>query len=170
MRHKKKKYQDIDKPAESKFVSPVVDTLMKVFTTMVQVEPVVGESRIKQDDLAKGDVTGMLKMEGDIVNGSVSITFTKAVVFDLVKRMLHMDIQEIDEIARDIAGEMANIVVGGAKNLLEEQGYRISMSLPEIFAGDGHRIQHSFGGQTIEIPLSIESGDFFIEVNFREQE
>ena len=106
--------------SESKFVLPVVDTLMNVFTTMVQIEPEAGKSRIKQDDISKGDVTGLLKMEGDTANGSISITFTKSVVIDLVKRMLHMDIDEIDEIARDMAGEMANIVVGGAKNLLEK--------------------------------------------------
>lgn len=154
---------------ESKFVTPVVDTLMSVFTTMVQIEPEAGESRIKPNDISKGDVTGLLKMEGDTASGSVSITFTKSVVFDLIKRMLNMEIQEIDEIARDMAGEMANIVVGGAKNLLEEQGYTINMSLPEVFVGEGHRIEHSFGGETIEIPFSIDSGDFYVEVNFKEQ-
>ena len=154
---------------ESKFVSPVVDTLMSIFTTMVQIEPEAGESRFKSDDISKGDVTGLLKMEGDKASGSVSITFTKEVVFDLVKRMLHMEIQDIDETARDLAGEMANMVVGGAKHLLEEQGYKIDMSLPEVFAGQGHRIEHSFGGKTIEIPFSIDSGDFYIEVNFKEQ-
>lgn len=155
--------------SESKFVTPVVTALMNTFTTMVQVEPEAGESRIKQDDVSKGDVTGLLKMEGDKAKGSVSITFTKSVVFDLVKRMLNMEIQEIDEVARDMAGEMANIVVGGAKNLLEEQGYKINMSLPEVFVGEGHRIEHSFGGKTVEIPFSIDSGDFYIEVNFTEQ-
>lgn len=155
--------------SKSKFVSPVVDTLMNVFATMMQVEPEAGISRIKQDDISKGDVTGLLKMEGDIANGSVSITFTKSVVIDMVKRMLNMEIDEIDEIARDMAGEMANIVVGGAKNMLEEQGYTINMSLPEVFDGEGHRIEHSFAGETIEIPFSIDSGDFYIEVNFTEQ-
>lgn len=153
---------------ELKFVDPVVKTLMNVFVTMIQLEPKAGDIQLKQDDIAKGDVTGMLKMEGDTASGSVSITFTKPVVFDIVKRMLHMDIQEIDEIATDMAGEMANIIVGGAKNLLEEQGYKIDMSLPEIFTGDSHRIEHSFGGETIEIPFSLDSGDFFIEVNFVE--
>lgn len=153
---------------ESKFVSPVVDTLMHVFGTMIEMEPAQGETRIKQDDVSSGDVTGLLNMEGDEVKGSISITFTKPVAIDLVKRMLHMEIQDIDEVARDMAGEMANIVVGGVKNLLEEQGYSFHMSLPKILAGKGHRIKHSFGGQTIEIPFSIDSGDFFIEVNFKE--
>lgn len=155
---------------ESKFVSPVVDTLMNVFTTMIQVEPVAGPAYVKKNDIAKGEVTGLLKMEGDKAKGSVSITFTKPVVVDLVKRMLRMDITGIDEMARDMAGEMANIVVGGAKNLLEEQGYKIDMSLPEVFVGDGHQIKHYFGGETIEIPFRVESGEFFIEVNFREQD
>lgn len=161
---------EFDMQEEQKFVKPVVDTLMSVFTTMVQVEPVTGEMRIKQDDISSGDVTGMLKMDGDRARGSVAISFSKPVVFDLVKRMLHMDINEIDDIAKDMAGEMANIVVGGAKNRLEEQGYKIDMSLPEVFSGDEHKIPHSFTGQTIEIPFTIDSGEFYIEVNFEETE
>ena len=153
---------------ESKFVPPVIDTLMHVFATMLGEEPEAGTIRVKKDDISKGHVTGMLKMEGDTTKGSVSITFTKEVVIDLVKRMLNMDIDEIDEVAKDMAGEMANIVVGGAKNLLEEQGHVISMSLPEVFDGEGHRIEHSFKGETIEIPFSIDAGEFFIEVNFKE--
>lgn len=142
---------------------------MNVFTTMVQVEPEAGEICIKQSDVSSGDVTGMLKMECDQVKGTISITFTKPVVIDLVKRMLHMDIADINEIARDMAGEMANIVVGGAKNLLEQQGYAFDMSLPEVIAGEGHRIEHHFQGETVLIPFSIDSGEFFIEVNFKEQ-
>ena len=153
---------------DQKFVKPVIKTLMSVFSTMVQVEPTMGESVVKQDNIARGDVTGMLKMEGDKASGSVSISFSKPVVVDLVKRMLRMDITDIDEFARDMTGEMANIVVGGAKNLLEEEGYKIDMSLPEVFAGEGHEIKHHFGGKTIEIPFSIDSGDFFVEVNFKE--
>ena len=42
------------------------------------------------------------------------------------------------------------------------------MSLPEVFDGEGHRIEHSFNGETIEIPFSIDSGNFYIEVNFKE--
>ena len=164
----KKKHTSVGIPNDTRFIAPVVDTLMNVFSTMVQVKPDIGESRIKQDDISKGDVTGLLKMEGDKANGSVAITFTTPVVIDLVKRMLNMDIQGIDEIARDMAGEMANIVVGGAKNLLEEQGYHITMSLPQVFAGKGHHIKHIYSGQTIEIPFSISSGDFFVEVNFTE--
>lgn len=154
--------------ADLKFVNPVVETLMSVFTTMVQVEPNMGHPYIKHNDIAKGEVTGMLKMEGDMASGSVSITFTKPVVVDLVKRMLRMDITDIDEFAKDMTGEMANIVVGGAKNRLEELGYKIDMSLPEVFTGDGHQIKHHFDGETIEIPFSVDAGDFFIEVNFKE--
>lgn len=153
---------------ESKFVPPVVDTLRNVFSMMMQIEPEMGEASIKDGDTARGEVTGILKMEGDTAKGSIAITFTTPVVIDIVKRMLQMDITEIDEIARDMAGEMANIVVGGAKNLLEEQGYKIDMSLPEVFEGEEHHIKHYFEGETIEIPFSLDSGDFFIEVNFTE--
>ena len=174
MKHQKqklKKNEQRDKvlPADSIFVPPVVEAVMNTFTMMIQVEPRIGRLRFKSDEVARGAVTGLLKMEGETINGSVSITFTLPVVIDIVLRMLRMDILEVDDIARDMSGELANIVVGGAKNLLEAKGYNISMSLPEVFAGEGHHIKHYFKGKTIEIPFSIDSGDFFVEVNFQEQ-
>lgn len=152
---------------DSKFIAPVVDTLVSVFNTMVQTKPDVGEANIKPDHAARGAVTGIMTMESDTVQGSLALTFSEPVLFDLAKRMLNMEIHEVDEIARDLAGEMTNIVVGGAKCVLEADGYDFSMSLPEIFEGE-HNIEHRFDGDTILIPMSIDSGEFFLELNFTE--
>ncbi|MDH5178424.1 MAG: chemotaxis protein CheX [Gammaproteobacteria bacterium] len=150
---------------ESKFIPPVVDTLVNVFHTMMQITPEVGEANIKHDSAARGAVTGLMTMQSDQVQGSLSLSFTEPVLFDMAKRMLHTEINEVDEIARDLAGEMTNIVVGGAKCVLEAQGYNFDMTLPQIFAGE-HTIEHQFDGETILIPISLEAGDLFLELNF----
>ena len=153
---------------ESKFMSPVIDTVVSVFDTMLQFQPEVGEANIKTDDASRGAVTGLMTMESEHIQGSLAITFTEPVIFDLAKRMLNLDLSEIDEIARDLAGEMTNIVVGGAKCVLEAQGYHFEMSLPKILHGERHSIEHRYSGETILIPLSIDSGEFFVELNFYE--
>lgn len=154
---------------ESEFMTPVVDTVVSVFNTMLQFQPDVGEANIKTDATSRGDVTGLMTMESDHVQGSLAMTFSKPVIFDLAKRMLNLDLKEIDEIARDLAGEMTNIIVGGAKCVFEERGYNFEMSLPQVLEGEAHNIDHQLSGETILIPLSIESGEFFIELNFTEK-
>lgn len=155
---------------ESKFIPPVVDTLVSVFNTMLQFTPEVGEANIKSDHTSRGPVTGLMTMESPEIQGSLAITFTEPVIFDLAKRMLNIELSEIDEIARDLAGEMTNIVVGGAKCALEEKGYHFDMSLPKVLEGEEHDINHSYAGETILIPLSIDSGSFYLELNFTDPE
>jgi len=153
---------------DTKFLDPVVTTLLNVFKTMLQEEPDMHSAEIKRDDIARGIVTGFMTLESDQAMGSMAITFSKPVVADMAKKMLNADLQDIDEIARDLTGEMANIIVGGAKNILEGEGYHFSMSLPEVFAGKDHKIEHRFNGKTILVPLTVGAGDFFLEVNFKE--
>jgi len=153
----------------TKFLDPVITTLFHVFNTMLQEEPEMHAAQMKQDDVARGVVTGFMTLESEEAMGSMAITFTKAVVADMAKKMLNVDVLEIDETARDLTGEMANIIVGGAKNIFEEEGYHFTMSLPEIFSGKDHKITHRFHGDTILVPLTVGAGDFYLEVNFNEQ-
>jgi len=154
---------------DTKFLDPVVTTVLSVFKTMLQEEPDMHGAEIKQDEVARGIVTGFMTLESEKAMGSMAITFSKAVVADMAKKMLNADLQEIDEVAKDLTGEMANIIVGGAKNIFENEGYNFSMSLPEVFTGKDHKIEHRFHGETILVPLTVGAGDFFLEINFNEQ-
>ena len=74
----------------------------------------------------------------------------------------------MDDTARDMAGEMTNMVVGGAKNLYAAQGYDFDMSTPSILMGVNHTVHHAFPGKTIVMPFRSDSGEFFVEICFEE--
>ena len=149
-----------------KLINPVLETMINVLSTMANVQPDVGKPSLKQDEVARGEVTGIMSMLSPQVRGSLAITFTKPVIIDIVRRMLGEDIQEIDDTARDLTGEMANMVVGGAKNLFAAQGYDFNMSTPQILFGKDHMVHHSVSGKTLLLPFTTESGQFFIEMCF----
>ena len=149
-----------------KLINPVLETMINVLSTMANVQPDVDKPSLKQDEVARGEVTGIMSMVSPQVRGSLAITFTKPVIIDIVRRMLGEDIQEIDDTARDLTGEMANMVVGGAKNLFAAQGYDFNMSTPQILSGKDHTVHHPVSGKTILLPFTTESGQFFIEMCF----
>lgn len=151
-----------------RFINPLLESLMNVLSTMVKVEPKPGKPELKKDEIACGEVTGFMVMESEKANGSMAITFTTPVIIDIVKRMLGADITEVDDMAKDLTGEMANMVVGGAKNLLNENGYDFKMSLPEVLAGEAHQIKHKYKGQTVILPFTIDAGSFFVEICFEQ--
>lgn len=151
-----------------RFINPVLETLMNVLGIMAKMEPKVGTPCLKNNQQALGEVTGYMKMESPQVRGSMAITFSQPVIFDMAKRMLGAELTEIDDVARDLAGEMANMVVGGAKNILLEKGFDFEMSLPQVLSGQPHEIKHNCDAQVIILPFKAESGDFCIEICFED--
>ena len=151
-----------------RLINPVLETMVNVLSTMANVRPDVGKPSLKQNEIAMGDVTGIMSMVSPQVRASLAITFTKPVILDIVRRMLGEELQEIDDTARDLTGEMANMVVGGAKNLFAAQGYEFDMSTPSILVGKDHTIHHAFSGKTILLPFTAESGQFFVEICFED--
>lgn len=152
-----------------RLINPVLETMINVLSTMANMQPDVGKPSLKKGEVAMGEVTGIMRMVSPQVRASLAITFTKPVIIDIVRRMLGEDIQEVDDTARDLTGEMANMVVGGAKNLFAAQGYEFDMSTPDILVGKDHTVHHHFSGKTILLPFTADSGQFFVEICFEDR-
>ncbi len=153
---------------DTKFVNPVLSSVVNVLTTMAQLEVKSGKPVAKTDNVALGAVTGVISMEGKRAKASLAISFSKPVIIEIVKRMLRMDVTEVDEMAMDLTGEIANMVMGGAKGILQEEGYEFGLSLPEVLSGENHVVKHPYTGPKILLPLQTEFGEFYIEICFEE--
>jgi len=148
-------------------INALLDSLMKIFNTMVGVTPVPGIPVPKDDDISLGEVSGLMLMEADKAKGSMAISFSKGAIAKVASKMLGDNLKTIDETARDLTGEMTNMLVGGAKSILAERGYMFDMSTPEIFSGKKHRITHKYNGQTVILPFKLEKDPFYLEINFQ---
>ncbi len=151
-----------------RFINPVLETLLNVLGTMAEMEPKVGRLALKQNQQALGEVSGFMQMESTQTRGSMAISFTRPVIFEIARRMLGEELTDIGDVARDLTGEMTNMVVGGAKNILLDKGFDFEMSLPKVFSGQPHDIQHNCDAQTIMLPFTAESGVFCIEICFED--
>lgn len=120
----------------------------------------------KQDEIARGDVSGIIGMIGPQVKGSMAITFDTALASNIMKNMLGENFDEIDENVRDMVGEMTNMICGGAKNALSEQSYQFEMATPVIVSGTDHSIQHKVDGPKIILTFTSDSGNAYLEICF----
>lgn len=150
------------------FINPFLEAMVNVMSTMARMQPIIGKPVLKEGEVAKGEITGFMEMSGPEARGSFAITFTKPVIAELVKRMLGENVPNQEEMERDMAGEMANMVVGGAKNAFAEKGYKFDMSIPDILYGKDHTIHHKYKGTTILLPCKADAGDFYFEICFEE--
>ncbi|HKM15733.1 MAG TPA: chemotaxis protein CheX [Marinospirillum sp.] len=150
------------------FINPFLHAMINVLRTMCDLHPQVGKPVLKEDNVARGVVTGFIDLMGEHTAGSMAISFSEPVAIDLVTRMLGDHPTKIDDTVCDLVGEITNIVSGGAKTILSESGFNFYLSQPVTFVGEGHKILHSVHGPKILIPFHVESGDFVVEVCFRE--
>lgn len=148
------------------FINPFLASLVNVLSTMAQTHLTAEKPRLKKDEVAKGDVSGMIGMIGPQTKGSLSITFEESLALEIMHKMLGERPAGIDEEVTDMVGEITNMVTGGAKNMLGDKGYDFEMATPIVVSGKGHTINHKGDGPKILIPFSCDAGKAHIEVCF----
>lgn len=141
---------------------PFVSATLHVLTTMAQIEPQVGKPYVKKGDTATGDVSAIVGLTGT-KTGSMSISFSKKCAVSIVKAMLGDDVTDIIADAKDVVGELTNMISGQARVGLNAAGLNLTSSTPTIVFGDNHTISHVCEGPVMAIPFSTPNGDFTLE-------
>jgi len=151
---------------DARFINPVLNSIVDILVTMAHMQPAPGKPALKSGVQARGVVTGMIAMNSPQATGSIAISFSKPVIVEIVKKMLKMEIGEVDDMARDLVGEISNMMAGGAKARLEDGGFDFELSLPTVVAGESHAVTHAVEGPVIVLPFTTNSGEFFVELCF----
>ncbi|GAB3215889.1 chemotaxis protein CheX [Pseudaeromonas pectinilytica] len=150
----------------AEFVNPFLVSLLHVISTMAQLDLKAGAPRKKNDELARGDVSGLIGMVGPQTRGSFSITFDKGLALEIMRRMLGEAPETINEEVTDMVGEITNMVTGGAKRMLAEKGYDFNMASPVVVSGPSHTISHKTDSTKLLMPFESEYGRATIEICF----
>lgn len=153
------------------YINPVLTSMVNVLSMMAQTTPKPGKPSIKEDDRARGVVSGIISMQGEASNGeqasgSLALSFPKPVILDIYKKMMREDKDEVDDMVKDLVGELSNMVLGGAKGILEGEGHHFGLTLPQVLAGDDHVITHTVEGTRVILPFSTDAGEFYVEICF----
>jgi len=144
-------------------INPFIIATNNVIGIMAHLTAKLGKPYLKKDDIAKGDVTGIIGITGE-TNGTISVTFDSESILTIVSNMFGEEITEIDDDVIDAVGELTNMISGQARKELEKVGIIFQAAIPSVISGKNHRIVHIAKGQKIAIPFSIANGKFTIEV------
>jgi chemotaxis protein CheX len=146
-------------------INPFVEAALEVTRTMANMQSKVGKPSLKTGTRANGQVTGFIALSGVTHNGTLALTFEKEALLAVYEQMLGEKLEKVDDSALDLAGEITNMVCGGAKQRLSESGYDFSLTRPNILTGTPHDVNHPGKGPVLTLPLELEQGRIFIEVN-----
>lgn len=152
------------------FINPVLASMLNVLSTMAHIVPEVGTPKKKDKyEIVHGkNITGVMSMVGRKGNASIALTFSEDAILRIASEMFHSEISMIDGMVIDLVGELANMVLGGAKSELEKGGYFFQLSLPTIILGCDYLVAHKTDAPIIMLPFTIPEGGFILEAGYEE--
>lgn len=148
-----------------KLINPFINATINVLETMAFVTVDAGKPYVKTDNVAVGDVSGVLGLTG-IANGTIAVTFEEKCILTVVSNMFGETMTELNNEIADAVGELTNMISGQARRELEEMGKVFKAAIPSVITGRDHSIIHYSEGPKIAIPFTTDGGEFTIEVCF----
>ncbi len=147
------------------FINPFINATLHVLDTMAFITVQPGKPYLAKDNVAKGDVTGVIGLTG-VIGGTVAVTFQEACILEIVSNMFGEKMTVLNNEITDAVGELTNMISGQARKELEEVGKVFKAAIPSVITGPGHSITHYSDGPRIAIPFFTDNGEFTIEVCF----
>ena len=146
-----------------RFVNAFLEGTITVLKTMAFIEPRPGKPYLKQDNMAVGDISGIIGLTGS-ARGSLALSFSERCILRVVSNMLGEEITNLNPEIQDAVGEITNMISGAARKNLEAKGFNITAAIPTVVFGKGHSIIHVMGGPSIIIPFETDHGPFVVDV------
>ncbi len=148
------------------YINPFIAATLQTLEVMAHVRPKRGKPFLKTDHVAKGDISGVIGLAGEAV-GSVAITFPERLACLIYEKMVGEKPEGMDENVQDVVGEIANMIAGGAKATLSQEGFTFKIAIPSIVVGKNHTIDHKGKGPCLVVPFELEGETFWLEVSFQ---
>jgi chemotaxis protein CheX len=150
-----------------KLINPFIDATLNVLETMASVKAEAGKPYLKNDRMARGDLTGVIGLIGE-TSGTISVSFTEKSILAVVSNMFGEEMKEMNDDIKDAVGEIANMISGQARQKLEELGRSMKAAIPTVIVGKNHTISHMTRHPVVAIPFGTDNGNFTIEVCLEE--
>ncbi len=151
-----------------KLINPFINATENVLGTMAFVESKAGKPYLKKDDVARGDVSGVIGFTGE-TNGTLSVTFDELCILKIVSSMFGEEMTEINDEIADAVGELTNMISGQARKELEEIGKKYQAAIPTVVTGKNHKLESMTKGPKIAIPFKTDAGSFTVEVSLEKK-
>ncbi len=149
-------------------IKPFVDATLNVLETMAFTKAQAGKPYLKTDEVAHGDVSGVLGLTGE-GKGTISVSFSEECILPIVSNMLGEKMDAMTDDIKDAVGEITNMIAGQARMKLDQMGKKLKAAIPTVIVGQNHTITHMTQQPVMAIPFNTDNGAAFtIEVSFGE--
>jgi chemotaxis protein CheX len=142
------------------YIKPFVVAVKNIFETMINVPFSLGKPSLKTSSEVPYEISSIIGLSGN-VSGSVVISLSHEIAYQLVSSLLGVEINELNEDCTDAIGEISNMIAGNAKTDFPSNNN--SISVPSVVVGK-HQVTYPSGLPIISIPCKTGKGEMMIEI------
>jgi len=155
-----------DPPAEVLDLTVMVENAVReIFATMIMLPVEVGIPLSEKIGELQHSVSAVVGFSGRM-RGALVIHAPDPIACSLAGALLFSDIDQVDAEVKDCLGEIGNMVAGGIKTGLLDEGMEVELSIPSIIAGAAYRVDLLSRAEWLALPFSTEAGEFLVELKF----
>lgn len=147
---------------DEKLVTLIQAATQEVFSMMFCEDAKLGEVRRESGASESFDgVVSLVGVAGDWTGvGSVYCSAESAM--SLASKMLMVEHQSVNEEVLDAMAEVANMIIGNVKNMLEEDLGPLALSIPTVIYGRNYRALN--GGVKQRLVVPFQAGNDHVEI------
>lgn len=152
--------QDIKLDFESElnpYIIHYVDLLTKLLRRVSDIESKIGNAIVREDKVDVHYVSIYIDLSG-AVNSRLMISLTKDAAYEVARSYLGVDLDD-EDVAIETAGEFLNVVCGNLATLMEREGKKVKISVPQYIKGfDKPTMLIKVNERAVVFPLTTTKG------------
>jgi len=117
-----------------------------------------------------GDVSGVIALVQDGLEGTMTLCLTFETVKDLLPRIIGNAVSVTHEMTTDAVGEITNMIFGQIKTQLNGRGYGLKLGIPSVVTGRGHFVSQFHRGPYMIVPFYLDGQMFQVHVALYERQ
>lgn len=145
---------------------PFIDSTMNVISTMAFLDCEFNGQHAKTDTDSIGDMAGIIGLASDSVRGTMALVFPEKVILAVVSSMLGEEFTCLTDEVGDAIGEVANMVSGGARRTIGEQGISFTATIPSTIRGKCEIGFLNVTEPVQRLAFKMAAGPFWVDLGF----
>lgn len=144
----------------------IIDSTQEIFSSMILLDVTPGEPFIRNKDKLTNSISGIIGLAGS-TRGMLAVHMANAAALAVTSAFLGTVVEEIDDDVRDAIGELANMLAGSIKSILDPNGSDIKLSMPSAIYGEDYSVDCLAGAQAVTVPFTCDGLVFLVELQLR---
>ena len=146
-----------------KYAQDIADATQEIFSSRVMLDVSPGEPFERSDSKLVSSISGIIGLAGSI-KGMLAIHLPDKAALAITTAFLGMDVEEIDEDVCDAIGELANMLGGSMKTILDPGGSNVQLSMPSAVHGEEYAVDCLADAESVTVPFTFNGQTFLVEL------